>query len=132
MVKPNRFFLFFLALTLGALGACASLSQVQNQTENETMTDIRFEDYKTEAEARQRLSQIFPDGTDLETFKTTMMELGVSCEEYIDPELKTQKIGCHYDPKGGGIVKTRWLISADIDREQKVSELVVERGFIGP
>jgi len=130
MARLNQFYFSFIIL-LGLSGACTSSSQELDRAEANTVTELRFEDYKTEDEARQKLSQVFPDGVALETFTEAMAKINASCEEYLDPERKVPRIGCNYN-QGGGVVKTVWLVSGDIDPDRKLHGLTVKKGFVGP
>jgi hypothetical protein len=111
------------------LSACSPLlSKPQENNKETSVVNFKFENYKTEQEAKKQLELLFPEGTNLDEFTQKLTSLGAKC--YDAKEGPKKSVFCHY-LESGSFVKTKWIVGVDVDDKNRTSGLTVKRGFVG-
>lgn len=117
----------------------ASNSHSQQNTNKKMMSRVsvkmpinfEFEDYKTAEAAQDKLNSLFPKGANIDEFKKQMHDLGADC---YDPELhkEGQFVACHYREKSFSLFRPWWFIKAELDDNNRIDAIEVERGVTAP
>lgn len=89
---------------------------------------FKFENYKTEAAAKEQLDGLLPTGISLEQFITFMEGLGAECQGPTPPT--DTLVACYYR-ESGLFVRTQWIVSAPVEPNEKIGAIRVKRGFVG-
>ncbi len=128
----NRVIRISVSILLGVtpiLSACSPLlSKPQENNKETAVVNFKFENYKTEQEAKKQLELLFPEGTSIDEFTQKLTSLGAKC--YDAKEGPKKSVFCHY-LESGGFVKTKWIVGVDADDKNRISSLTVKKGFVG-
>jgi len=92
---------------------------------------FRFEDYETAEAAREKLTALFPAGTEADTLAEFMKNLGARCDEAGPSDIEDSFIRCDYNVPTSLISGIHWYLVADLDTTRKITSLEVYRHISG-
>jgi hypothetical protein len=93
---------------------------------------FNFEDYdvKSPEVVQEKLSQLFPKGSSLSEFQSFMERSGSKC--YFNEEIDGNFMNCRQLVGKGLFVKSEWIVTVQVGKDNKVGELTIEAAFTGP
>jgi hypothetical protein len=132
MIRPrkNRKFLAsillltaFLGISIPATSACNEQKQTLNIKGANNMT-FRFEDYEKEEDGKKRLLELFPIGSDINKFGSTMKSIkGVDCIP-----VKEGGIDCTYIVPISKDVAYGWYVSVSSEAD-KITSIYTRKNY---
>ena len=91
------------------------------------MTNIHFEEFSTDEQARAALLKAFPRGTPADQVRTSMTAIGAKCYE-----IRNNVLSCRYMEPYSRMVYKVWSIAVDLDSDGHVISIRLTSGLTGP